>query len=37
MRRLLALVPAERLREMKAGLDRDATIDAAAIAAWRAG
>jgi flavin reductase (DIM6/NTAB) family NADH-FMN oxidoreductase RutF len=37
MSRLLALAPAERLREMKAGLDRDAAIDAAAIAAWRAG
>ncbi len=37
MRRLLALAPAERLRELKAGLERDTAIDAAAIAAWRAG
>jgi flavin reductase (DIM6/NTAB) family NADH-FMN oxidoreductase RutF len=35
MRRLIELAPAERLREMKAGLERDAVIDAAAIAAWR--
>ena len=36
MRRLVELAPAERLRELKAGLERDALIDATAIAAWRA-
>lgn len=35
VRRLVALAPAERLREMKAGLERDAAIDATAIAVWR--
>jgi flavin reductase (DIM6/NTAB) family NADH-FMN oxidoreductase RutF len=37
MQRLLQLAPADRLREMRAQLDRDALIDAAAIAAWRPG
>jgi flavin reductase (DIM6/NTAB) family NADH-FMN oxidoreductase RutF len=36
MRRLLELAPTARLRELKAGLERDAVSDAAAIAAWRA-
>lgn len=37
MRRLLALASAERLRDLRAGLERDAAIDAAAITAWRVG
>jgi flavin reductase (DIM6/NTAB) family NADH-FMN oxidoreductase RutF len=36
MRRLLQLAPPERLRELRAGLERDAVVDAAAIRAWRA-
>ena len=35
--RLLQLAPPERLAELRAGMQRDATIDAAAIAAWRGG
>jgi flavin reductase (DIM6/NTAB) family NADH-FMN oxidoreductase RutF len=35
MRRLIQLAPPERLRELKAGLLRDAAVDAAAIRAWR--
>ena len=37
MRRLIELAPAERLREMKAGLMRDAAVDATAIRQWRQG
>jgi flavin reductase (DIM6/NTAB) family NADH-FMN oxidoreductase RutF len=37
MRRLIALAPPERLREMKAGLLRDAEIDTTAIKRWRTG
>jgi flavin reductase (DIM6/NTAB) family NADH-FMN oxidoreductase RutF len=36
MRRLIQLAPPERFRELKDGLLRDATVDAAAIRAWRA-
>jgi flavin reductase (DIM6/NTAB) family NADH-FMN oxidoreductase RutF len=36
MRRLLQLAPPERMRELRAGLERDAAVDAAAIRAWRA-
>jgi flavin reductase (DIM6/NTAB) family NADH-FMN oxidoreductase RutF len=35
MKRLLQLAPPERLRELRAGMTRDAAIDAAAIRAWR--
>jgi flavin reductase (DIM6/NTAB) family NADH-FMN oxidoreductase RutF len=35
MKRLLELASPERLREMKAGLLRDAVVDAAAIEKWR--
>ena len=35
MRRLIELAPPEKLRELKAGLERDAAVDAAAIRAWR--
>lgn len=35
MHRLLQSAPPERLRELKAGLERDAAVDAAAILAWR--
>jgi flavin reductase (DIM6/NTAB) family NADH-FMN oxidoreductase RutF len=35
MRRLIQLAPPERHRELKAGLERDAVVDAAAIRAWR--
>ncbi len=37
MKRLLELAPPERLREMRAGLERDAVVDGAAIRAWREG
>jgi flavin reductase (DIM6/NTAB) family NADH-FMN oxidoreductase RutF len=36
MKRLLELAPPERLRELRAGLERDAIVDAAAIRQWRA-
>jgi flavin reductase (DIM6/NTAB) family NADH-FMN oxidoreductase RutF len=36
MRRLVQLAAPERLRELRAGLERDAVVDAAAIRAWRA-
>ncbi|MSQ95363.1 MAG: flavin reductase family protein [Gemmataceae bacterium] len=35
MKRLLQLAPPERLQELRAGMMRDAAVDAAAIAAWR--
>ena len=35
LQRLLQLAPAERLQELRAGLERDAIIDAAAIRRWR--
>jgi flavin reductase (DIM6/NTAB) family NADH-FMN oxidoreductase RutF len=34
-RRMLELAPAERLRELRAGMERDSAVDAAAIQAWR--
>ncbi len=36
MRRVLQLASPERLRELRAGLERDAVVDGAAIRAWRA-
>lgn len=36
MRRLLELATPDRLRQLKAGLERDAIVDGAAIRAWRA-
>jgi hypothetical protein len=35
LKRLLQLAPAERLRELRDGMTRDAAVDAAAIRAWR--
>jgi flavin reductase (DIM6/NTAB) family NADH-FMN oxidoreductase RutF len=35
MKRLVQLAPPERLQQLRAGLERDAAIDAAAIRAWR--
>lgn len=35
MKRLLAVAPPERMRELREGLDRDAQVDAAAIREWR--
>src|SRR5207237_5109603 len=35
LKRLLQLAPPERLRELRAGMARDAEVDAAAIRAWR--
>jgi flavin reductase (DIM6/NTAB) family NADH-FMN oxidoreductase RutF len=35
MKRLLALAPPEQLRELREALQRDAAVDAAAIARWR--
>jgi flavin reductase (DIM6/NTAB) family NADH-FMN oxidoreductase RutF len=35
MKRLLELAPPERLRELRAGLERDAVVDAEAIRKWR--
>jgi flavin reductase (DIM6/NTAB) family NADH-FMN oxidoreductase RutF len=35
LKRMLQLAPAERLKELRDGMTRDAAIDAAAIRAWR--
>ena len=35
MKRVLALAPPERLRELRAGLERDALVDGEAIRKWR--
>jgi flavin reductase (DIM6/NTAB) family NADH-FMN oxidoreductase RutF len=36
VKRLIQLAPADKLKSLQEGLDRDAAIDAAAIVAWRA-